>query len=124
DQPVCLTDLYATCARVVGATLTPGEAPDSFAINQLLAGENVARPEPVVHHSVAGMFAIRDGEWKLIAGNGSGGRDLPKGKPFGKPYQLFNLAQDRAENTDVAEHHPEVVQRLTARLTELIELDR
>ncbi|MCA9179429.1 MAG: arylsulfatase [Planctomycetales bacterium] len=124
DQPVCLTDLYATCARVVGATLTPGEAPDSFAINQLLAGENVARPEPVVHHSVAGMFAIRDGEWKLIAGNGSGGRELPKGKPFGKPYQLFNLAQDRAENTDVSEHHPEVVRQLTARLTELIELDR
>ena len=49
---------------------------------------------PVVHHSAGGMFAIRDGKWKLVLGNGSGGREQPRGKPFDKPYQLFNLVAD------------------------------
>ena len=32
-----------------------------------------------------------------MAGNGSGGREAPKGKPFGKPYRLFDLSSDLGE---------------------------
>ncbi len=62
------------------------------------------------------MFAIRDGKWKLVLGNGSGGREAPAGKPFQKPYQLYDLSVDIGETRDLASEHPDVVKRLTAAL--------
>jgi arylsulfatase A-like enzyme len=118
-ETVCLTDLYATCAEIAGAKLTNAVAEDSCSLVSLLRGERVRRGAPVVHHSVAGMFAIRDGKWKLVLGNGSGGRERPRGKPFAKPYQLFDMAEDIAETTNLAEKHPDIVDRLAARLEEL-----
>ena len=34
-------------------------------------------------------------------------------KPFDNPTPLFNLAEDPAERVDLAEAHPEIVERLT-----------
>jgi hypothetical protein len=65
------------------------------------------------------MFALRNGKWKLVAGNGSGGREAPKGKPFGKPYQLFDLSSDLGERNDLAKAEPELVGRLTAQLGDI-----
>ena len=58
------------------------------------------------------MFAIRDGRWKLVAGNGSGGREKPSGKPFERPYQLFDLEIDPSEKRNVYDRHPIVATRL------------
>jgi hypothetical protein len=65
------------------------------------------------------MFALRNGKWKLVAGNGSGGREAPKGKPFGKPYQLFDLSSDLGERNDLAKAELELVGRLTAQLEDI-----
>ncbi|HJN82112.1 MAG TPA: Cerebroside-sulfatase, partial [Verrucomicrobiota bacterium] len=69
-----------------------------------------------IHHSAAGMFALRSGKWKLVAGNGSGGREAPKGKPFAKPFRLFDLSSDLGERNDLARAMPERVGQLTAQL--------
>ena len=69
---------------------------------------------PVIHHSSAGMFAIRAGKWKLVLGNGSGGRERPAGKPFVKPYQLFNLESDIEEQHNVIDQYPDLARRLEA----------
>jgi arylsulfatase A len=119
ETTVCLTDLYATCAEVVDAALSRNMAEDSLSLVPLLRGTATVRGAPVVHHSVNGTFAIRDGRWKLVLGNGSGGREKPKGKPFQKPYQLFDLSTDLGETRDVAAAHPEWVARLEARLDEI-----
>jgi len=117
NETICLTDVLATCAEVVDAEVPENAGEDSFSLLSLMKGESWAQPRaPVIHHSAAGMFAIRDGEWKLIAGNGSGGRQQPKGKPFAKPYQLFNIAKDVAEENDLIDEQSEVAQRLTAQL--------
>ena len=52
----------------------------------------------------------------MVFGNGSGGREKPTGRPFKKPYTLFDLENDPAETTNVIEQHPEVAQRLTEKL--------
>ena len=62
------------------------------------------------------MFALRSGKWKLVAGNGSGGREAPKGKPFGKPYRLFDLSSDLGERNDLAKANPGLVEELTRKL--------
>ena len=78
----------------------------------------------VTHHSIQGMFAIRDGRWKLVAGNGSGGREDPIGQPFERPYQLFDIASDPSEQSNVYDQHPAVAQRLERELERIRSWDR
>ena len=114
-ETICLTDLFATAADVINKKLPEGAAPDSFSLLTLLKGETRKTPRaPVIHHSANGIFAIRDGEWKLVLGNGSGGRQAPKGNPFEQPYFLFNMQDDPAETKNVIESHPEIAKRLEA----------
>ena len=70
----------------------------------------------MINHSASGMFALRSGKWKLIAGTGSGGRQVPKGKPFQKPFMLFDLESDLGEKNDLAKAKPELLVELTAML--------
>lgn len=116
NATVCLTDIYATLAEVTEQSLSNDEAEDSVSMIPAIQGQRAGRGVPIIHHSAGGMFAIRDGDWKLVAGNGSGGREAPRGKPDARPFQLFNLAKDLSEENDVAAAHPEIVKRLTATL--------
>ena len=121
--PVCLVDLLATAAELVGAE-RPTSAQDSHSLLPLLRGQPDAQRPPVIHHSANGMFAIRDGRWKLVLGNGSGGREPPLGRPFTRPYQLFDLSQDPTESHNRITDHPEVARRLEAQALALIGPDR
>ena len=121
DTTVCLTDFFATAAAIVDAELPAGAAPDSFSLLELLEGRRPSRKRPaVIHHSVAGMFAIREGSWKLVLGNGSGGREAPRGKPFDKPYHLFDLDRDPSETTNRLSEHPDIAARLTNKFEEIL----
>ena len=75
--------------------------------------------EAIVHHSLQGMFAIRQGPWKLIQGRGSGGFTAPariKPKPGEPQGQLYNLENDPTEQHNLWAERPEIVQRLSALL--------
>ena len=124
-ETVCLVDFLATAAEITGATLADDVAEDSFSLLPLMEGKTWTTPRaPVVHHSSAGMFAIRDGKWKLVAGNGSGGREKPAGAPFEQPYTLFDMAADISEQNDLYGQNPDVAQRLEAALTTIRESGR
>jgi arylsulfatase A-like enzyme len=105
----CLSDLFATCASVAGAK---AEAEDSFDLLPALTGQGkFARPY-TIHHSAQGMFAIREGPWKLVEGKGSGGFTRVKVEPGEPPGQLYHLADDPAEAKNLHAEKPEVVARL------------
>jgi len=113
DETICLTDFFATAAELAGARLGDDAGEDSFSFLPLLLGESRASPRaPVVHHSAQGLFAIRDGKWKLVLGNGSGGREEPIGEPFAKPYSLYDISEDASERNNVIERRPDVAARL------------
>jgi arylsulfatase A-like enzyme len=60
DQLICLTDLLATCAELLGTPLPATAGEDSVSILPALLG--IARAplrEAVVHHSIEGVFSIR-----------------------------------------------------------------
>jgi arylsulfatase A-like enzyme len=111
---VCLTDLFATAAQVAETKIPAGAARDSYGFLDALDGKPYQRAEPVIHHSASGMFAIREGKWKLVLGNGSGGRQAPKGKPFARPYGLFDLQTDIGETRNVIAEATAVAQDLEA----------
>ena len=118
DETICLADLMATLAAVTGVDLPQHAAEDSF--NYLPALMTQPSPQPVreaiVHHSVDGMFSLRQGKWKLILGRGSGGFSEPAriiagpGEPRG---QLYDMENDTAETSNLWDQQPEVVAELT-----------
>eukprot|EP00752_Nemacystus_decipiens_P015018 g13374.t1 len=119
DQTVCLTDLYATVAEIVGHPLADDECEDGISMLPIFKGVDEPIREATVHHSLSGMFAIRRGDWKLVLGLGSGGFSQPRqaepkeGGPLG---QLYNLKDDPQEKNNLWQDKPEIVAELTALL--------
>jgi arylsulfatase A-like enzyme len=107
-------DITATVAEILGARLPDNAAEDSVSLLPLLKGDERPVREAAVHHSARGMFAIRKGPWKLILGRGSGGSTPGDTGP--EPGQLYNLADDVAESSNLYAKHPEIVAELTALL--------
>lgn len=127
DATVCLTDLLATFAQIVGETLPETCGEDSFGLLPLLTGEadTVPRP-PVVMHSISGKFAVRQGDWKFIECRGSGGWSLPENRvPDDAPAdQLYNLREDVGERENLFRARPDTVSRLQAVLNRIRESGR
>jgi len=118
-RTICLTDLLATCAEILGEPLPADAGEDSFSFLPLLLNRAPDGPvrEAVVHHSIDGLFALRQGQWKFVDGVGSGGWS---GKGDGLPGQLYNLQTDPREQNNLyadPEHQP-VVNRLKRLLEE------
>ena len=119
DQVICLTDLMATVAAIVGHELEPDQGVDSYSLLPVLLGKSSETiREATIHHSVNGSFAIRQGEWKLILCPGSGGWSAPKpGSPEEKElpaFQLYNLETDPGETANLLVQHPDIVSELVS----------
>ena len=116
-QLICHVDLMATCAELLAVKLPGTAGEDSVSIlPALLDTDRAPLREAVVHHSIQGMFSIRQGQWKLVFCPGSGGWSAPtdaQAKESGLPeIQLYNLNTDPAESRNVHAEHPAVVSKL------------
>ncbi len=116
----CLSDFMATAAAIAGAKLPDNAGEDSFNLLPAMLGQK-GKPirEAIIHHSIDGMFSIRQGNWKLELGLGSGGFTQPariKAEPGGPVGQLYDMENDPAEAENLYQKRPEIVARLTALL--------
>lgn len=119
-------DLLATFAELLGVELPENAGEDSVSFLPLLRGKaKLDAPRPaMVHHSVHGSFAIREGRWKLLLCPDSGGWSHPTRAASVwtqsqaddldalPPFQLYDLTADPEEKNNLADRHPDVVQRL------------
>jgi len=99
---ICLNDLMATGAEIVGAKLPANAGEDSVSILPVLLGtaKDPAR-EATIHQSPKRDLAIRQGPWKLVfTANGK--------------RELYDLKTDIGEIKDLAATNPETVERLAA----------
>ncbi len=124
-QLICHVDLLATCSDLLGAKLPPNAGEDSVSLLPALLGiDRAPLREAVVHHSIHGMFSLREGPWKLALCPGSGGWAAPldaAARQAGLPeIQLYDLAADPAESKNIHVENPAVVARLRALLTRYI----
>ena len=129
SQLTSLTDVMATIAAIIEKKLPDNAAEDSFNMLPawLDAGHAPIRPY-LLQQAFGGprTLSIRRGEWKYIDHAGSGGNryeNAPGLKPFiipdaapGAPGQLYNLATDRGETTNLYAARPEIVAELKALL--------
>lgn len=128
-QLVGQIDFFATAAEIVGATLPPEAAPDSISFLPVLTGAATQLiRDSIVSQSIQGQFAIRDGQWKLCLGPDSGGWSEPKPGQVdvskSPTMQLFNLADDPAEEKNLVTEHPERAERMQKNLRKLIDQGR
>jgi len=121
-QLICHTDLFATVASILGTSAPASSCEDSVGFLPALSGEPISSTrDGVIHHSISGHFAFRQGPWKLILARGSGGWTSPKegqvaaGKPEG---QLYHLERDPGETDNLYRKMPEKVEQLLAELEE------
>jgi len=111
-ETVCLNDLLATCAEIVGEKLPDGAGEDSVSfLPHLLGTAKGPVREATVHQSMGGDLAIRQGPWKLIF--------FKNGK-----RELYNLKDDLSETKDVLAANAEVVERLTKLMQQYIDNGR
>lgn len=127
DQLVSTVDAFATFADVIGAKIEiPDDvAEDSFSFLPILRGVDEAVRPFLIHHSINGSFAIRQGRWKLNLCAGSGGWSNPRPPKALKakslpPVQLYDMQADIAESNNLIEHQPDIADSLADLLVEAI----
>ena len=128
DQLACLTDVMATLAAITGTELPRNAAEDSFNLLPVLTGQAAAPIRPyLLMQAFSGQrtLSIRRGNWKYIDHRGSGGNNYanPELKRFAlpgvapeAPGQLYELASDPGETTNLYFKHPEIAAELKALL--------
>lgn len=102
DAVVSSLDVLPTVLAAAGVE-APAERPsDGIDLIPVLSGEKPAEPRTLYWSSAeeGGWWAVRSGDWKLVAERGR--------------IELFDLAKDPGESTDLSATHPDQVTRLTA----------
>jgi arylsulfatase A len=117
DLMVQQSDVMATLAAALGTQLPGGAGEDSVSLLPLLRGSTQAVREFGVSHGSSGLPSLRKGSWKIIFGPGGGGFSAAKAPGSG---QLYNLAADPGEATNLWEQKPGLVAELTAKMEKLV----
>lgn len=137
QQLTSLTDVMATAAELVGFELPKDAAEDSFSMLPALQGEDSQPIRPYLLMQGFGgarYLAIRQGNWKLLAHQGSGGNRYPGHRLLKKyyvpdsapdaPAQLYDLAADPGETKNLYFEQPHVAKRLETLLKASIDSGR
>lgn len=117
---VSLTDIFATVAKTVDASIPENAGEDSISFLHILKNEvEENERKDLIHHSYDGMFSLRRGDWKYIEGTGSGGFSEPsryEPLPHQAKGQLYNIADDSRETLNLWLKKPEKVKQMSSLL--------
>jgi len=109
DETVAFPDMLPTICDLVGVAAPKS---DGVSVVPLFEGKTLAAPHPPIvndYPEYGGQQSVIDGNWKLIRKN------LQKAGPnHPTPWELYDLAADLHEITDLAPKHPDEVKRLEA----------
>jgi arylsulfatase A-like enzyme len=103
DRPISSLDILPTALEAAGVALPTAKPLDGKSLLPLLTGKSSQHIDTFYwsEGGEAGGFAVRSGDWKLVQQ-----RSQPK-------VELFNLAKDPAETTDLASENAAKVAELT-----------
>ena len=115
DELASTLDLMPTLARLAGTKAPTDRIIDGKHIWSLMAGKKDAKSphKAFYYYQMDQLQAVRSGKWKLHLSLKMKKRNWGKGLP-NTPLQLYDLEADIGEKNDIADGHPQVVQRLLA----------
>ncbi len=102
DAPLHIVDLYPTLLRLAGAKSKQPLPIDGVDVWDALRGKGKWPRKEILHNLEPKRAALRVGDYKLVR--------------TGDEIELFNLAGDPHEATNLAEHEPKKVKELLDRL--------
>jgi arylsulfatase A-like enzyme len=119
DQPVIQLDYAPTALAAAGVDLKPEWKMEGVNLLPYLDGKKKGAPHDAVYWRFGQQMAIRMGDWKLVKAPGGGLEDLRGGlrRDVVKDLtgaQLYNLAKDIGETTNIADKEPAKVKELAA----------
>lgn len=109
------TDILPTLVSLAGGETRPDVKIDGCDISPLLLSETTDSPhEAWYYYQGTNLQAVRAGPWKLALTSQSLGMGI-KDKPddLSNALRLYNLHDEIGEVTNIADHHPDVVARLS-----------
>lgn len=93
-------DVFPTLVELARGIVPDGV--DGISILPTLLGEGEQKHHEALYWEFGGQTAVRLGDWKAV-------RYRPK-----QPWRLYDLSNDISETTDVADRHPDIVERAKA----------
>ena len=130
ENPVSLSDFFATAADITGSAYPESAAEDSVSFLPILLGGAGRVRNEIISHSIYGKFSICIDGWKLILCPGSGGfgnhdvtdeeaaiRGYPK-------YQLYDLDSDPGEKINLYLQNADKASELKSVLDDIISRGR
>lgn len=122
NQLISLSDMYATFAALTQSPVPTGAAEDSYNVLPSFFGKEVPDNKKVIRifHGGTGTYVIRQGDWKLISGTKTSGTQKAGNKRTDSTDQLYNLALDPYEKSNVQQSFPDKVKELNQLLDEYI----
>ncbi len=108
DGMMHAVDMYPTLAALAGAKIDKCKPLDGVNVWDTIARGSASPRNEIVYNIEPFRGAVRQGEWKLVW------RAL-----LPSNTELFNIAKDPSETTNLAAEHPEKVAALQARINEL-----
>ncbi len=122
SQQAAVQDLFPTLLALTGQQTPRNHVVDGARLDTLLAGkpdrgreETFLMHYPHAPHRTDYWTSYRDGAWKVIY------HYFPSAASENSHYQLFNLAKDPFESTNVASTKPEELRRMMQRLMASLE---
>lgn len=124
-QPAAVYDLFPTILELSGARVPQGHPVDGASLGRLLSGrddpghaDTFLMHYPHAPHRCDYFTTWREGNWKVIY------HYFPGKSSGGSRYQLFNLADDPFEQSDLAATRPAELRRLMKSLAEKLEAQK
>lgn len=134
SEPVSGVDLLPTICEIADVSLPTQKTLDGASVVSLFDGKKIKREKPLFWHYFGGtgnrQVALRDGDWKVVA-RWDGPANMPVGGslkagvvPALKEsqlthFELYNIAEDIAETTDLATTMPEKFKALSEQAQEM-----
>jgi arylsulfatase A-like enzyme len=103
DNPVQNLDILPTAVVAAGSTIDPTWKLDGVDLMPYVTGQNAGKPHETLYWRFGEQWAIRKGDWKLVASQVDGNRP-----------RLINLKDDISEANDLSAAMPEKVTELKA----------
>jgi arylsulfatase A-like enzyme len=103
EHPIIQLDVVPTALAAAGVTADSAWKLDGVNLLPYLTDGKSGRPHETLYWRFGSQRAIRHGDWKLVVANGGSGEP-----------ELYNLADDIGEQTDLAPTQPEKARELQA----------
>ncbi len=131
DEVVCTIDLAASIARLTGTPIPDDACLDSMDVSDALLGKPGAKGRDHLvqqDNGGTGNYGFRAGNWKLVRHDTKSARNMTVEKELANTpvpqFQLFDLAKDPNEATNVFDQNPAIGEKLKSQLAGVIAAGR